>query len=246
MTISFSLDDIEGEKEEAGIESEKEEVQEEWTAVRRVVGSNPPIAGDVNTSPYQYESGYTSVQRKTVPDIGSTCIPTAMCNLLKYYTDRKRMKSSLLLNNDWKQTLDRLTALLGERKYMIDTKIALDNYFKEIDVQDAITHHYDEEETHWKEMKWRIDCGDPFIYNTYNHYKYVAYDKNGDPINHAVLAVGYLQFNYPPSGLNQSRYLQVADGWTERSNRYINIDIGNDASQDEMVTLYFVYSYIQK
>ena len=253
----FSLDDIEGEREESGTESEKEEVQEEWTAVRRVVGSNPPITGDVNTSPYQYESGYTSVQRKTVPDtgcytyfvstdIGSTCIPTAMCNWLKYYTDRKRMKSSLLLNNDWKQTLDRLTALLGERKYMTDTKIALDNYFKEIDVQDAITHHYDEDEAHWKEMKRRIDCGDPFIYNTYNHYKYVAYDKNGDPINHAVLAVGYLQFNYPPSGLNQSRYLQVADGWTEHSNRYINIDIGNDASQDEMVTLYFVYSYIQK
>ncbi len=44
----------------------------------------------------------------------------------------------------------------------------------------------------------------------------------------------------------ESRYLQVADGWTKRSNRYINIHVGNDAAYDEMVTLFFVYTYIQK
>ncbi len=260
------MDDIEGEGEESGKESEKEEIQEEWAAVRRsaaVGGANPPTKGDVNTSPYQYESGYTSVQRKTVPDtvcytyfnstdLGSWCIPTAMCNLLKYYTDRKRLKSSLLVNNDWKQTVRRLESLL-QGKNMICAKKALDRYFKEIDVQDATTHYYGEDReldnADWPEMKRRIDFGDPFIYNTFNHYKYIGYDKEGRIINHAVLAVGYLQFNYKQrqaSGLMESRYLQVADGWTKRSNRYINIHVGNDAAYDEMVTLFFVYTYIQK
>lgn len=69
----FSLDDIEGEEEESGTESETEEIQEEWAAVRRsaaVGGSNPPTNKNqgANETPYLYENGYTSVKRVTVPD----------------------------------------------------------------------------------------------------------------------------------------------------------------------------------
>lgn len=265
----FSLDDIEGEEEESGTESEKEEIQEEWAAVRRsaaVGGSNPPTNKNqgANETPYLYENGYTSVERVTVPDtmcytyfntndLKVDCVPTAICNLLKYYTDRKRLKSSLLLNNDWNQTANYLSALnkdYGQGAKWI--KPVLDRYFKKIDVQDATTHYYGSDmrpdNADWPEMKRRIEFGEPFIYNTCCHYLYYDVDE-GTPVNHAVLAVGYLQYNYQQtqaSGLKESRYLQMADGWTKRTNRYINVHVGNIASHDDMVTLYFVYTYIQK
>lgn len=267
----FSLDDIEGEKEEAASGSEKEEIQKEWAAVKKsaaVGGSNPPTNRNqgANETPYLYENGYTSVQRATVPDtmcytyfnqddLKVTCVPTAICNLLKYYTDRKRLKSSLLLNNDWHQTVERIKAIneiYGKSQY--GKKPVLDRYFKEINIQDAFTHYYgsdfDLDNADWPEMKRRIDFGEPFLYTTSCHYLYYDYDEEkGVPVNHMVLAVGYLQYNYKQtqaSGLKESRYLQVADGWTRRSNRYINVHVGNKASHDEMVTLYFVYTYIQK
>lgn len=136
---------------------------------------------------------------------------------------------------------------------MEDVKPGLDFYFREINIQDAFTHYYgwfdDEDKAEWAEMKRRIDCGDPFIYGVSKHYVYSERKSNGDYINHSVLAVGYMQFDYKEkqaTGLKTSRYLQVADGWTNHADRYINVHVGNDASSDEMVTLYFVYSYIQK
>ena len=66
---------------------------------------------------------------------------------------------------------------------------------------------------------------------------------------HAVLAVGYVQYNYltnQATGLKTSRYLQVVDGWEEHANRYINVHVGCDPTTDEMVSLYFVYTNIQK
>ena len=268
----FSLDDIEDEKEEFGTEGEKKEIQEEWTAVKKsakVGSSKPPTSGDVNTSPYQYESGYKSVTRKTAPDAtcyryfvttdlgpGGLCVPTAVCNLLKYYTERKRMKSSLLINNNWRQTFDRIMKNLktdpNEGTDTENIKPGLDRYFREINIQDAFTHYYGYgwgDKAEWSEMKRRIDCGDPFIYVTCDHYIYTERKPDGTSADHAVLAVGYMQFDYDKtqsSGLKTSRYLQVADGWTDHANRYINVHVGNDASGDEMITLYFVYSYIQK
>lgn len=97
--------------------------------------------------------------------------------------------------------------------------------------------------------EFRGDCNG-YIIREMRKSDFYDYDENkGVPVNHMVLAVGYLQYNYKQtqaSGLKESRYLQVADGWTRRSNRYINVHVGNKASHDEMVTLYFVYTYIQK
>ena len=68
---------------------------------------------------------------------------------------------------------------------MEDVKPGLDRYFKEIGIQDAITHYYGfdgyRDAANWIEMKRRIDFGEPFIYGVSDHYWYTE---------HAVLAVG--------------------------------------------------------
>lgn len=124
-------------------------------------------------------------------------------------------------------------------------KLGLDNYFRSIGVTDAVTHYYEyddekrkgkEDVADWAEMKRRLDIGDPFIYSVSEHYYYN---------NHAVLAVGYLQYNYQrqqATGLYAGRYLLVVDGNNVHANRYINVDVGHNSRCDEMVTLYFVYS----
>lgn len=43
-----------------------------------------------------------------------------------------------------------------------------------------------------------------------------------------------------------SRYLRVADVWTNHANRYINLNVGNDSDIDEMMTLSFTHSYLCK
>lgn len=257
---SISVEEINSEDDEE--DAITEENKNEWKAIREKVklgGSAPPKNGGVNTSPSAYESGYTSITRKTAPDAslysyfvmtdfssGGVCVPTAVINLFKYYTDRKRLKTSLLLNNSWNDTFNRLKTYFKTVEYgnnagtdMEDVKPGLDKYFKDINKYDAVTHYYgygwDCDTADWAEMKRRIDLGEPFIYGTSEHYVYKE---------HGVLAVGYLQYNYSTvqaSGLSTSRYLQVADGWTNHADRYININVGNDASTDEMVTLYFVY-----
>lgn len=209
-------------------------------------------------APWNYESGYDSQEYKIVPDAtfytyftmselgsGGICVPTAACNLLKYYMSRQRMKTSLILNNDWNQTFFRLKTYFNTTEsgtYMDRVKPGLDRYFNDLGIQDAVTHYYGfgEDKADWEEMKRRINLGEPFIYSTSNHYLYKE---------HGVLAVGYCQYNYrekQSSGLTTSNYLQVADGWTDHADRYINVNVGNQAEYDEMVTLYFVYSYIQK
>lgn len=241
-----------------------EEISNEWAAIKEQTGvgsSVPPTSGGVNTNPGAYESGYTSINHATAPDStlytyftmsqfgpGGICVPTAACNLLKYYTDRKRLKSSLLLNNDWNQTFARLKSYFNTSDEtgtdMENVKPGLDRYFQDINVQDAITHYYgygwESDLAEWAEMKRRIDFGEPFIYATSDHYVYEE---------HAVLAIGYLQYNYgqtQTTGLKTSNYLQVADGWTNLADRYINVNVGNDSYTDEMVTMYFVYTNIQK
>ncbi len=268
-TESISVDDIETEEEKP--ETVKEEISDEWEALMekvKVGNSTPPESGDVNTNPAQYESGYVSTEHRIAPDAmhyqyhvmtdfgpGGICVPTAACNLLKYYVDRKRMKTSVLLNNDWNATFNRLKTYFktidygpieSQGTYMENVKPGLDKYFQDIGIQDAVTHYYgcdyddDNDTANWTEMKRRLDFGEPFVYAVASHYLY-GY--------HAVLAVGYIQYNYSQtqaSGLKSSNYLLVADGWTRLATRYINVNVGTDSSSDQMTTLYFVYSYMQK
>lgn len=266
---SISVDDIDTEGEIS--ESVKAKISDEWEAWKENVpvgSSTPPESGDVITNTAQYESGYDSINYKIAPDAmnyqyhvmsdfgpGGICVPTAACNLLKYYVDRKRMKNSVLLNNDWNATFNRLKAYFKTIDYgpatnqgtdMENVKPGLDKYFRDIGIQDAVTHYYgfdsdvDCDTANWTEMKRRLDFGEPFVYAVNSHYKYN---------NHAVLAVGYIQYNYSQtqaSGLKSSNYLLVADGWTRLATRYINVNVGTDSRYDEMTTMYFVYSYIHK
>lgn len=256
---SISVDDIETEGEKS--ETVKEEIRDEWEAWKENVtvgSSTPPESGDVITNTAQYESGYDSINYKIAPDAmnyqyhvmsdfgpGGICFPTAVCNLLKYYTDRKRMKTPLLLNNSWIDTFNRLNSDFHTND-MGRVKPALDKYFQDIGIEDAVTHYYgydnseDVDTANWSEMKRRLDFGEPFVYVVTSHYVYGC---------HAVLAVGYIQYNYSQtqaSGLKSSNYLLVADGWTNLATRYINVNVGPDPLLDQMFTLYFVYSYIQK
>lgn len=248
-------------KEKSQENNDNENVKKEWKSVKKEVkigNSTPPKSGEANVAPWNYESGYKSRQYKTVPDAtfysyfvttnfgpGAICVPTAACNLLKYYMCRQRMKTSLILNNDWQQTFNRLKTYFkttDSGTYMSNVKPGLDKYFNDLGIQDAVTHYYgfEDDKADWQEMKRRIDLGDPFLYATSNHFYYKE---------HTVFAVGYEQYNYSKkqlSGLTTSNYLQVADGWTDHADRYINVNVGNQADYDEMVTLYFVYSYNQK
>lgn len=249
-------------KKELPNKEKSNSIKKEWDDMKEQIkygSSNPPTSGGANTAPWNYESGYTSQEFKTAPDAnfytyfvmsdfgpGGICVPTAACNLLKYYMSRQRMKTSLILNNDWNQTFSRIKTYSKTSDttgtYMSDAKKGLDKYFCDLNIQDAVTHYYSwgGDNADWEEMKRRIDMGEPFIYATSSHFYYGQ---------HAVLAVGYRQYNYSAtqsSGLYSSNYLQVADGWTDHADRYINVNVGNQASTDEMITLYFVYSYIQK
>ena len=259
---SFSIEDIESDQEES--KNDTAGIKEEWKEIKKQTGvgnSAPPTNGGEILNPNQYENGYTSVIRRTAPDAtfyryfemtdfgpGGICVPTAACNLLKYYMERKRLKQSIVMNNDWKLTFNKLKSYFktSDEKGtdMEDVKPGLDRYFREIGIQDAITHYYGfdgyRDAANWTEMKRRIDFGEPFIYGVSDHY---WYDE------HAVLAVGYVQYNYltnQATGLKTSRYLQVVDGWEEHANRYINVHVGCDPTTDEMVSLYFVYTNIQK
>lgn len=65
--------------------------------------------------------------------------------------------------------------------------------------------------------------------------------------NYAVLALAYTEYVYASKQFvtdsKYSRYLCVADGRSNLANRYVNVSVGSDFSQDEMVTLYFVGKY---
>ncbi len=266
---SFSLDDVVS-VQEVFEQSRTEEIKSEWDAVRksaRLGSSTPPTKGtEYVTNPSIYESGYTSVTSKIAPDAtsftyfvttdfgpGGICVPTAACNLLRYYVGRKRMKKPLLINNDWQLTFNKIKEYFKTNKYgtfMTDVKPGLDKYFKYIGIQDAVTHYYgydddyegrpDNDRADWNKMKERIDFGDPFLYGVNSHYLYK---------NHTVLALGYTEYNYAgtqASGFKTSRYLRTADGHSKHSDRYINVQVGHDTTADEMVTLFFKYSFIQK
>ncbi len=264
----FSLEDVAAVQEVS--EQKTEEIKSEWEAISKSVrlgNSTPPTKGtEYITNPTKYESGYTSVTSKIAPDatsftyfvtsdfgLGGICVPTAACNLLRYYVGRKRMKKPLLINNDWQLTFNKIKEYFKTDKdgtCMTDVKPGLDKYFKYIGIQDAVTHYYgfdddydsipNNDRADWNKMKERIDFGDPFLYGVISHYIYEE---------HVVLALGYTEYKYArtqASGFKTSRYLRTADGHSKHSDRYINVQVGHDTTSDEMVTLFFNYSFIQK
>ena len=100
----FSLEDVAAVQEVS--EQKTEEIKSEWEAISKSVrlgNSTPPTKGtEYITNPTKYESGYTSVTSKIAPDatsftyfvtsdfgLGGICVPTAACNLLRYYVARK-------------------------------------------------------------------------------------------------------------------------------------------------------------
>ena len=263
----FNINQLEKRTEKQNLKkSIKCEDKKEWDAIKKEIksgASNPPTSGGANTTPWAYESGYVRQEFKTVPDAnyyryfimtqfddGPVCVATAACNLLNYYMCRQRMKTSLVLNNDWQQTFNRLKIYFKTGKdgaSIYDAKEGLEKYFRDLNIQDAVVHYYDssEDKADWDEVKRRLDFGEPLIYGITDHYYYTRNEEGKIIGKHAVLAVGYREYYYAGE-LNTSKYIQIADGWTDHADRYINVDVGQNNAATEMLTLYFVYSYIQK
>ncbi len=164
------------------------------------------------------------------------CVPVAGVNLLLYWHERKFFD---LVYGTWQNTYYKLYSYFGTgpmgTSNMKNVKNGLDKYLFEKGVQTGVTHYWDCNNTSWHEMKYRLDFGEPFIYVVSDNCIYK---------NHAVLALGYVEYKYSSvqfyTESKYSRYLCLADGWTPYADRYVNIDVGNAISQDEMITLYFV------
>lgn len=233
--------------------------EEEWENISEqltyVASSTPPNSGGEITNPGAYESGYVSVNRggatnydrvmyfstSDFPNYDKHCSPTAATNLLLYWNERKTLKVSLM-KNSWPETFSTLFSYfkttLERGTSPSNVKPGLERYLDEIGVATDVVSHWDIRSTNWTEMKYRLDFGEPFIYLMTDHYLYTS---------HAVLALAYTEYVYSSKQFvtdsKYSRYLCVADGWTKLANRYVNVSVGSDFSQDEMVTLYFVGKY---
>ena len=229
---------------------------EEWAALEMQAEqywgeSTPPHTDDspVITNTENYESGYISRSSKYVPSYSyvkyftvndfpetGNCVPVAGLNLLLYWHERKFFD---LVYGTWQDTYYKLYSYFGTgpkgTSNLKNVKNGLDKYLFEKGVQTGITHYWDSDDTSWNEMKYRLDFGEPFIYVVSDN---CIYD------DHAVLALGYVEYTYSSvqfyTESKYSRYLCLADGWTPYADRYVNIDVGNAISQDEMITLYFV------
>lgn len=233
---------------------------EEWEDISDqlvyVASSTPPNSGEEITNPWNHESGYVSVNHGEARNydrvmyfstldfpFANNCAPTAATNLLLYWNERKTLKVNLM-KNSWDETHSTLynyfkTSPEPEKGTIpSEIKPGLERYLDEIGVATDVLSYWDIDSTNWAEMKYRLDYGEPFIYMTTDHYLY------GD---HAVLALAYTEYVYASKQFvtdsKYSRYLCVADGWTKMANRYINVSVGSNLSQDEMVTLYFVGKY---
>lgn len=241
-------------------EIEREKHTEEWEDIREQLSvggsSNPPTSGDYMTNPGDYESGYVAMNHTEVksydkvryfadydfPGYTFQCIPVAATNLLLYWNERKTQKVNLM-KGSWSNTFSILhtyfkTSPEKEGTNMGDVKPGLEKYFNDIGVSTAVVSYWDAGATDWDRMKYKLDYGEPFIYLLRKHYNYG---------NHGVLALGYREYVYSTnqSKINSkySRYLCIADGHSNSADRYVNVNIGANFSEDEMVTLYFVGKY---
>ena len=239
------------ENEWKGLESiEIEDTNSINTCKKNVENSNPPNSGDVITNLDEYETNWISIAPidciksnlryfATYDFLGynAHCAPTAGTNLLYYWYNRNNSKfSRLCYKNSWSQTFELFYKYMktdnsgtGED----DMRRGMKQYLNKVGYSSSEVKMISF--ATWNDMLLEIDNGYggyPFIFCVYDHYLY------GD---HAVLAVGYMEFEYKTKQTSTkskySRYLRIADGWSNGAERFVHVSVGHDTSTKGMITV---------
>lgn len=216
------------EKSKRNIKAEQK-ILEEYTASSLYKGGNFYI-----TDPALYERGYYSKSAKNVKAYNITykktsdfsgyvnhCAPTAAVNFMKYWYNRKNSKyDALLYKNSWVKTFKKLYSLFGTTdKGTYDSNL-VSGYKKFFDLV-SVKYSSITKSNHvnFNQMKKEIDAGYPFHIMVYKHQKYE---------DHSMLAVGYVTYVHVGSVTQYSNYIRVVDGFSEKANRYVNTNVGQD------------------
>lgn len=212
--------------------------------------AHPPTSGGEITNPGSYESGWQSHNSQDVknwnlryfstPDFSGYdghCAPTAGINLVYYWYNRSSTKyGNLMYANSWNSAFAKMYSYMKTDKYgTTDEDIAsgLRKYMNAVNFGNSVVKLLDTPT--WADLVGEIEGGSngrPFIFTVANHYLYS---------DHAVLAVGYSEFEYAntqsATGTTHSRYLRIADGWTNSANRYIHYKVGHDSKIKAIIKL---------
>lgn len=218
----------------AEIYSKEWEIWEGLLATSAQRSSNPPTDGStVITKPSNYESGYTELLEDAVPNSNLSykitsnfsgyhdhCTPTAATNIMFYWYSRNSSTySSLRKNNSWTSTFAELYSLLKTNQgadngtYPSNYVNGYSTYFSNAGFSNAQVYYYPS--AYWSNIKNEISADYPFQLDVVSHHLYNT---------HSVVAIGYKQFKYNAS--TYSRYIQIADGWSSSSSRYVHTSDG--------------------
>ena len=178
------------------------------------------------TDPDKYEKKYDSAKTKNVTNwnlnyktmdsfsSGGVCAPTAATNFMFYWYNRGT-KYKKLLNRTWKKTFNSLYDYMdtskskGTKDNMLAT--GYKRYLSKKGFNHSVSFH--KGTSYGKDLMKDIDKNRPCHLVVHGHYMYG---------NHSVLAVGYQQFIYKHwYGNNHETYIRIADGWTNKANRYV-------------------------
>ncbi|MBR3470250.1 MAG: C39 family peptidase [Lachnospiraceae bacterium] len=220
------------------------EFEKEWQGWREVLsletgGSNPPTSGSTPiTNPGNYETGYSSAIAQSVVGLQNItfrsmsnfsgysehCAPTAATNIMLYwYVQNSINYGSLCKNNDytWNDTFVELHTLMGtddtNGTLNANLQSAYTTYLTNAGFSPTVTYR---SSPGWLQLETEINDGYPFHMVVQGHYYYG---------NHSVVGLGYIEYKY---GLfSYSRYVRVADGWSNSCNRYIHFTTGNSSVQ---------------
>lgn len=211
-----------------------------WNNIRRkskqeqyVQASLPdgPRGGIIDICPNLHESGYERTKRKTAanPNLnffyvndfskGSVCAPTAATNLMLSWYNRGA-KYRKLRNGTWKKTFQDLYRYMGTSK----SKGTKNNMVAEGCRRYLSKRGYKYSVKYFKgsknkkpltEMMKEFEKDRPCLLLLNGHSTYG---------NHAVLAVGYIQFLYKNRsrcGYYYETYIRINDGYSSMAQRYV-------------------------
>ncbi len=213
-----------------------------------IMSSNPPTSGkDPINRPFDFENGYKDYDVVDVynynlnyfcttdfPNYNSICSPTAGTNLMLYWYNRGSSYNSLCYAGSWNESFKLMYKLMktdNDGTEPNDETNGLIEYLNKAGRSPLVTYY---PYPTWNDMKTEIINGYPFIFGVYDHYLYDAHD---------LLALGYVSFTYSTiqesTGIVYSRYLRVADGWSNKPDRYIHVRVGqNDHTNREIIAVH--------
>lgn len=212
--------------------------------------SNPPQDGSFIYNPFIYENGWISVAPIDVNSYNNWyfstsdfqgydghCAPTAATNLIRYWFLRNTSKYAPLISNwQWWQIFGNMYIYMKTNDgcsgtYPTNIHSGLKRYIRTMGLDDSgVKINF---EPKFYDVVNQLDNGHggrPFIYCVYNHHVYS---------DHAMLALGYVEFEYADTLNNKSvysRYIRVADGWSNSPDRFVHFSVGQKASSRVIIT----------